>query len=124
MPVVFDNDSATGRPTFTLATGVAEQTVFTSVDSSAYIQTGNRARRVTIKLDLTTLTQSNTLRLYERVDGTNYILAQSIAWTTASLDVQTFTLETADAFRVTMQAGVDETLTRAIPWRMHESIIL
>lgn len=119
MPVILDNASTTGRPSYSQTDDLNEQTVFTSAhDTPRWAQPW---------LDLSTLTQNSTIRLYARTDGTNYVLVkgQVIAFTVATdPDVVTFAaFHIAERYRVTIQAGGAEGAARAIPYNLGEHVV-
>lgn len=121
--VRLDNNSTTGRLSYTQTNDTNEQTIFTN--------TVSRPRWFQIDIDLTTLTQNSTIRLYERTDGTNYTLTDTndgrmpYAFTVASDgdNIKIGPYMTADAFRLTIQAGALEGATRALPYRVKEWIL-
>lgn len=121
MSVRLDNDSETGRPSFTLANNTTEQTVFTS--SVVY------PRRITVYLDLTNLTVNNTLRPKIAADGSNFRNLDTndgrapYAFTVATDDDLAMfgPYDVADQFRLSMQVtGAAEGATRAVPYHVVE----
>lgn len=123
MTVYLDNASTTGRPSYSQTNDTTEQTVFTS--------TKTVPRMIQVYLDVTTLTQNSTVRLYVRTDGTNYISCDTndgrlpYAFTVAS-DADNITIGpyvVGDAFRVTIQAGALEGAARAIPYHVIEHLL-
>lgn len=123
MPVILDNGSTTGRPSYSQTNDTNEQTVFTS--------TQTRPRVVMVYLDLTNLTQNSTIRIKVRVDGTNFRTLDSndgrypYAFTVASDDDGCVLgpLYVVDQVRVTVQAGGVEGAARAIPYHVVEFVL-
>ena len=78
--------------------------------------------KVTITLDLDALTQTNTLRVYEKVDGTTY---RKISENTDAdfTDAAEFTFDGKGRdMKITMQASVGEGATRNIPHARVETL--
>lgn len=119
MPVILDNAAETGRPSYSQTDDLNEQTVFTSAHQTP--------RWAAPSLDLSNLTQNSTIRLYKRVDGTNYVLEKGsvTAFTVASdPDVVSFpAFFTTERYRVTIQAGGAEGAARAIPYNLGEHVV-
>ena len=122
MSIRLDNASSTPNPTYSQTNDTNEQTVLTSALTYP--------RRITVKLDLTNLTQNSTIRCKEAIDGTNYRTLDTndgrnpYAFTVASDDDGCILgpFDTARPFRVTIQAGVVEGAARSIPYSMVEEI--
>ncbi len=102
----------TGSGTFSYLDAGGEQTAITiPITSATEIRT--------IWLDMTTLVQSNTVRVKYRIDGTNYRTFASTLWTTALDDGLPVygPIAVGDTVLVTMTEAADEGAARAIPYR-------
>lgn len=89
-------------------------------EQTVYQNEVNTRRRISFEMDLNTMTQNGTIRLYRRVDGANYRLWIEEAFVAAGNE-KVFTREgitTNQYFRVTYQEAVDEGAARAIPYNV------
>jgi hypothetical protein len=74
-----------------------------------------------IWLDLVNMTQDGTIRVYSKVDGSNYRLTETYSFTVATdpdgffID-RTFGLVAGQDFKVTYEEGADEGADRALPY--------
>lgn len=90
-----------------------EQTVFEITGVAKHFVTG-------IMVDMTTITQNGTFKLYSKIDGTNYRELSAITFTVASdsdgvlLD---FRVPVDTDFKLTYTEGADEGAARAMPYK-------
>ena len=76
------------------------------------------------RLDLSNLTQSATVRIYEKIDGTNYREIDSLEWTTADRDgVAIGEIESDKYVKVTLQSGTGEGASRNVPYRYTQEVL-
>lgn len=118
-------------PRFPLSGGGGGGTVYT-VTTGTFVLVNNANEQdclifaaanqlIDIELDMVNLTQLNTIRQYEQVDGANY--RQIAAWTfPTQFDAGTLTVDISFAqenalYKVTLQAIVAEGAVRNIPYR-------
>jgi len=79
--------------------------------------TATTRRRVSLEIDLTTMTQNGTIKLFRKVDGSTYILYTSTAFVVADgLDVFDAQFTTNQAWKLTYTEGADEGAARSIPF--------
>ncbi len=72
-----------------------------------------------IYLDLVNLTKNATIRVYTKVDGTNYTEIDSLGWTTTDRDGVIISELVSDVdVKVTIQSAVLEGASRNIPYRV------
>lgn len=77
----------------------------------------NRATRLVIVLDLVNLTQDVTIRVYEKIDGTNYrSVDPEKNWVTADEDGVRIDFVAQADVKITMQSAIDEAAARDVPW--------
>jgi hypothetical protein len=109
-----ENKKLSGTSTYEDAGG--EQTII-EIDSTDYLFiTG-------ILLDLSNMTQDGTLKLYSKIDGSNYRLSESLSFTAAGLEDAVpirsnynYRIAISGGFKLTYTEGVDEGADRAIPY--------
>jgi hypothetical protein len=97
---------------FTYLDAGGEQVVFTFAPPQ-------NIKLATIWLDLFTLTQNTTLRLYHQIDGVNLRVFETFNWTTGMDDGVYFrdiALATGQNLQLTMQEAADEGADRDIPF--------
>ncbi len=81
-------------------------------------------RRISLELDLTTMTQDGTIRIYRKVDGATYGLWSSAAFTAAGVEnVSDAIFTTSQAWKLTYQEGADEGAARSIPFNVITEVI-
>jgi hypothetical protein len=99
---------AVGPYSYTDAGG--EQTVYESALATR--------RKISFHMDLNTMTQNGTVRIYEKVDGANYRLAVEYNFVAADDEKVWFVDEyvTNQNFKVTYEEAVDEGAARSIPY--------
>jgi hypothetical protein len=99
--------------TYSLVTGTSELTVVTLTNTENIIVTG-------IWLDLVNLTQSCTVRVYFKIDGTNFREFSTTSWSTVMADGLLINgdMPIDSDLRVTIQSGVAEGVTRSIPYKI------
>lgn len=104
--------SGEAKGTFSYLDAGGEQTVFEMIFTARKIIHG-------IWLDFTTITQNGTIKIYYKIDGTNYREVESYAFTVAT-DSDGFYIDLnmgiTDHFKVTYTEGGDEGADRAIPY--------
>lgn len=100
--------------TFALPSGTTEQDVVEILAGNSIIQIG------AIFLDLVNLTQNATIRVYVRIDDTNYreIAGATFPWTTSDPDgvLAVSGITTDHDIKVTIQSSVAEGASRDIPY--------
>jgi hypothetical protein len=70
-------------------------------------------------VDVNALTKSTTIRVYLKVDGTNYRLSDTFDWTTSDADVISLSPMALDVdIKVTMQSVEAEGASRDLPYRV------
>ena len=100
----------TGSTNYTDAGG--EQTIYEMVNTMRGIVYG-------IWIDLVNMTQNGTVKVYYKIDGTNYREFKSYAFTVITDSDGLFiplTLGITNSLKITYTEGVDESAVRAIPY--------
>ena len=110
--VTTDSDIDETSGTYSHSNGVAEQ--------DAIVLTITEKTRINnFYLDLVNLTQSATLRVKVKVDGTNYQTLDTLNWTTSNDDGVLIHGLTSDVdVKVTIQSAIAEGASRDIPYRV------
>ncbi len=70
-------------------------------------------------MDFTNLVQSVTVKIYKKIDGTNYkeLYGSALAWTTANVDgIDLGGLSAQDDVKITIQSGTAQGAIKAIPY--------
>ena len=105
--------------TYAVATGTFSLVNNTNEQDVLVFAAANRL--IDVELDLNLLTQINTIRLYEQIDGANY--RQAAAWVYPNqFDASTTSLLISCAqknalYRITMQASIAEGAARNVEYR-------
>ena len=103
--------------TFSHPSGITEQTIVEVVLTK-------RTLVRTILIDLVNLTKGCTLRLYHKIDGTNYREVDDYAWDVAMCDgVEIDSFMTDHAFKVTIQSDEAEGASRDIPYTVNYQVM-
>lgn len=104
---------STTDSSFTLANALTEQ-------DAVVITLTTRNKIFGVDLDVSNLTQPTTFRIYRKVDGTNYRLADSLNWSSSDPDI--VFIQTPFAYdediKITIQSSVVEGATREIPYKI------
>lgn len=111
VPYILDNVTEAVGPYSYLDAG-GEQTV--------YANTGTTRRRISFEMDLNTMTQNGTIRIYRKVDGTNYRLWLEEAFAVGGNE-KVFTrgdMVTNQDLQITYQESVNEGANRSIPYNV------
>lgn len=101
------------KGTYSYTNAGGEQTVLEVLNANANLLKFNG-----IWLDLVNMTQNGTIKVYYKIDGTNYRVFNTNSWTTADDDGVLIDLESiiSGSFKVTYTEAVDEGADRAIPY--------
>jgi hypothetical protein len=89
-------------------------------EQDVYEDTAVTRRKISVELDLNAMTQNGTVRLYRKVDGTNYRIWIEEAYNAGGSE-KVFTrdqLVTNQHFKVTYEEDADEGGDRSIPYNV------
>lgn len=103
----------TGSATYPAAPSVAE----TDVHESAVPTSTTPLAYSGFSMTMRNCTSLKTIRVYKRVDGTNYDLAETLVWRVGDPAVVPINVpDTARQWKVTVQTTATEAVARAIPY--------
>jgi len=91
----------------------------TDEEDAVILTITSRTRINNIYLDLTNLTQNCTIRIYAKIDGSTYVLLDTLAWTTTDEDGVVIDSIVSDVdVKVSIQSAISEGAERSIPYRV------